>query len=129
MKNDEAIVMGAAQQHGFALQYASEEMKNDEAIVTAAVRRSWIALKYASEEMKNNEAIVMAAVQTSGTALLYASDEMKNNESFVMAAVQRCREEDYGVEFLRSFLEERASVGVVGKVFAKCGLRAKRQKR
>ena len=72
----------------------------------------------------------MAAVQTAGSALLYASDEMKNNESFVMAAVQRCREEDYGVEFLRySFLEGRVSVGLLDKVFAKCGLSAKWQKR
>merc|ERR1712048_789687 len=53
MKNNESVGLAAVQQHGYLLEYASEEMKNNEIVVLAALQHDKYALAFASEEMKS----------------------------------------------------------------------------
>ena len=57
---NEAIVLAAVQQNGYALVCASAELRSNEAVVLAAVQHDGQALYHASEELRSNEAVVLA---------------------------------------------------------------------
>ena len=51
------MVLAAIQQHGGALEYASEGLRGDREVVLAAVQQDWRALQYASEGLKGDREV------------------------------------------------------------------------
>jgi len=89
VKGDKEVVLAAVNQHGEALEFASEEMKGDKEVVLAAVNVFGFALRHASEELKGDKEVVLAAVNRHGRALQFSSDELKGDKEVVLAAVKK----------------------------------------
>lgn len=85
-RSDPDIVIHACENHGYALQYASEELKNNRPVVIAAVNQRGVALAYASEEMKNDYYIVLDAVRNNRMAIVHAKGGLREDDDIRKAA-------------------------------------------
>ena len=72
-KENKNIVLAAVTQHGWELQFASEELKADKEIVLAAVKQNGGALQFASGELRADQEVVLAAVKQNREALQFSS--------------------------------------------------------
>ncbi len=88
LRNNREIVLAAVRNHGYALQYASQQMQNDREIVLAAVQQNIFALRYASTQLKNNRQFILFLANNDGPYVKFSesfellpsatlSDEMK----------------------------------------------------
>jgi len=109
LKSDYDIVMEAAQQDGYMLRAASEELRANYEVVLAAVKRHGDALQYASAELRGNVGMVMEArclehasleiradratvmnlIQSYGASLRWASDDLKADYGIFLAALKQ----------------------------------------
>ena len=90
LKGDRKIVMAAVSKHGRGTSNsAAEDMKGDCEIVMTAVSQAGLALPFATEEMKGDSRIVMQAVSEFGDALEYAAEALQGDREIVMTAVSQ----------------------------------------
>jgi hypothetical protein len=87
LRNNKEIVLIAVAQDGEALQFASDDLRKSKEIVLIAVAQNGLALEFASKELRNDPEIVKIAVKNHGFALRYASKQLKNNKEIVLIAV------------------------------------------
>ena len=67
------VVLAAVKLHGYALEYASEELKNDREFLLEAVREtkaSWLA-HFASESLREDPSFRAECSQAAGTGLVF----------------------------------------------------------
>ena len=74
-------------QHGWALEYAGDDMFADREIMMHAVKHDWNALQYADDELKCDREIVIAAVTEDGKALEHADADMWEDKEVILLAV------------------------------------------
>lgn len=85
---DTEVVVHACENHGYALQFASEELKNSRPVVLAAVNQRGVSLMYASEEMRSEYYIVLDAVRNNRMAIVHAMNGLREDEDIRRAAGQ-----------------------------------------
>ena len=97
-KNDKEVVKVAVENHGSALQYASDNLKDDREVVKIAVKSYGMSLEYASNRLKDDKEIVKIALKNgydflpgglSVFALKYASSRLKDNEEIISFAINQ----------------------------------------
>ena len=81
------MVMTAAAQDGWALEYATEELRGDREVVMTAVAQAGGALQYATEELRGDRDVVMTAIASLGWAVEHASEELRGDREVMEAAL------------------------------------------
>jgi len=89
LKDDDDIVMAAAQQQGTALKWASEAMRNTKEIVMQAVKQNGASLEWASGTLKHDCDVVVEAVRQNGEFLRWSGRALQGDKDVVVAAVKQ----------------------------------------
>jgi hypothetical protein len=87
-RSDHRIVREACGNHGFALQFASEDLKNDRPIVLEAVCERGVALKFASDELKSDYDVALEAVRNNRMAIVHCKGGLRDDDDLRAAAGQ-----------------------------------------
>lgn len=86
LRNDREIVLKTVQEHGDALEFASDNLKNDKEIVLSAIKNYGWAFTWASDRLKNDKEISLKAVQKYWKVYEKIPDELKTNKEILFEA-------------------------------------------
>ena len=86
-----AVVLEAVRGHGWALQFAHQDLKEDREVVLEAVRQDGRALQFAHGDLKKDREVVLEAVLKDSRAWKYAHADLKKDREFVLEAVRQSR--------------------------------------
>ena len=86
LRNDREIVLKTVQEHGDALEFASDNLKNDKEIVLSAIKKYGWAFTWASNRLKKDEEIALKAVQKYWKVYKKIPDELKTNKKILFEA-------------------------------------------
>lgn len=76
-------------QHGYLLQYLSDELKDDYDVVLSALKENPSTFKYASERLRDNKELALISMKDFGYSLEFASCRLKSDKEVVLTAVTR----------------------------------------
>ena len=97
IRGDREIVLAAcrSKRGRYTLSFISDsdELMSDREIVLAAALQGKFALQYASEDLKGDRELVLAAVNANGHALSHAAEDLKSDIELVIAALNTCKKQ------------------------------------
>ena len=88
LKRDKEFALTAVSKTGFALFHLAPSFGDDEDVVLAAIRSEGLALQHASPRLRDKLEIALAAVSRDGDALEHVSERLKWSEEILLAAAR-----------------------------------------